>query len=155
MLATEHLTCGIWEVFSHGQHTELWSRRDRDCVSSWQLIWWRVSVSHIVLLVLMAWKLEGWRVTEKSWNLAPCDRVRVPNDPMMAPEKPLVNVQPRSQWRAQHVGGEVPELNVMTITNSRRYEAEPAWALKALWNVGSRAWEEELPKFFGAQKIPS
>lgn len=45
---------------------------------------------------------------------------------MMAPERPLVNVQPRSQWRAQHVGGKVPELNVMTITNSGKYEAEPA-----------------------------
>lgn len=74
---------------------------------------------------------------------------------MMTPERPLVNVQPRSQWRAQFVGGKVPELNVMTTTNSGRYEAEPAWALETLWNVGSRAWEVELPKFFGAQKIPS
>lgn len=73
----------------------------------------------------------------------------------MTPGRPLVNVQPWLQWRAQHVGGEVPELNMMTITDNGSYEAEPAWALKTLWNVGSRAWEVELPKFFGTQKIPS
>lgn len=44
----------------------------------------------------------------------------------MTPGRPLVNVQPWLQWRAQHVGGEVPELNMMTITDNGSYEAEPA-----------------------------